>query len=81
LRGFRKKGKKLNKTGTFLQYNMKQKDVLWNRNIDYQTDRTEHCGGFLFKNEYLIDVSTGKKLWKVKHDIYFIDSKKNICIG
>ena len=81
LRGLMGKKEKLNKTGTILQYDMEFKNVLWSSNVVYKIDRPEQWGNFLIKNGYSIDINTGKHLWVVKHDIYWVDSKKNICIG
>ena len=81
LRELSKNGKKLSKTGNILQYDFKNKNILWSSGINFQIDNIQLFGNFIIKNGYSIDVNTGKNLWEVKHDIYLVDLKENIGIG
>ncbi len=84
LRGI-KKEKWLNNKGYFLQYDLKNEKLLWGKKIYYQKSNIQQFSNtiiFLVANKsYCLDINTGKKLWKVKNNIYYVDPNYNIGIG
>jgi hypothetical protein len=74
------KGKK--NSGNILQYDLKNKVILWSKPIYYDTDELLKFDNLLILNEYneasVIDNHTGEKLSKVMNYIYFANPKYNI---
>jgi hypothetical protein len=85
LRGLRKNGRSLNRTGRMVQYDNNKKEVLWSKKINYTANRilqynnTIVCA--LENKSYRLDILTGNNLWKVKNDIFYVDHVNNIGIG
>jgi len=85
LRGISKNGKWLNNKGTVLQYNLKNKKVLWTKKILYQANSLQQFSNTIIftkmTKSYCLNTLTGNELWQVKNDIYYVDPKSNIGIG
>jgi len=85
LRGLSKNGKWLNNTGNILQYDIKNKKLLWSKKLSYQTNRIQQIGKSIIytagNTSYCLDVYTGNTLWETKHNIYFLDPINNVALG
>lgn len=85
LRGLSKNGKWLNNTGNIVQYDLKNKTPLWNKKIAYQTSSLQQFSNTMIhtvgNKSYCLDQMTGKELWEVKNNIYFVNPNENIGIG
>lgn len=85
LRGLSKNGKWLNNTGQIVQYDIKNKKVLWNKKIAYQQSGLQQFNKtmiYTFGNKsYFLDINTGNELWEVKNNIYYVDPIDNIGVG
>jgi len=85
LRGNKKGGGVLDKTGNVIQYSLKNKEVVWSKSVDFETFELLKFGNLLVFNDYSrsmgIDAYTGKELWKVASYIYFANPEKNIGIA
>jgi len=77
------KGKK--NSGIILQYDLKNKKILWNKTIDYDANELLKFDKLLILNEYneayVIDNYTGINLSKVINYIYFANPYHNIGIA
>ena len=85
LRGLSKNGKWLNNTGNIVQYDIKNQKVLWSKKIAYQTSSLQQFNKTMIytigNKSFCLDIHTGKEIWEVKNNIYFVDPVDNIGIG
>ncbi len=85
LRGLSKNGKWLNNKGVVLQYDLKNKKLLWTKKILYQANSLQQFSNTIIftkmNKSYCLNTLTGNELWQVKNDIYYVDPKSNIGIG
>lgn len=85
LRGLSKNGKWLNNTGHVVQYDIKNKNVLWNKKIAYQQSSLQQFNKTMIytvgNKSYCLDIKTGNELWEVKNNIYYVDPIDNIGVG
>jgi hypothetical protein len=85
LRGLSKNGKWLDNTGKIVQYDIKNKTVLWNKKIAYQTSGLQQFNKTMIytvgNKSYCLDINTGNELWEVKNNIYYVDPVDNIGVG
>jgi outer membrane protein assembly factor BamB len=85
LRGYKRGGERLKTAGNILQYDLKKKEVLWSKPIDYELCEFLKFGKLMILNDYNdsygIDAHTGTNLWKVLNYIYYADPENNIGIA
>jgi outer membrane protein assembly factor BamB len=85
LRGLSKNGKWLNNTGHIVQYDIKNRKVLWNKKIAYQQSGLQQFNKTMIyrvgNKSYCLDIKTGNELWEVKNNIYYVDPIDNIGVG
>lgn len=85
LRGLSKNEKWLNNTGNIVQYDIKNKNVLWNKKITYASSSLQQFSNAIIytvgNKSYCLDNKAGNELWEVKNNIYFVASNDNIGIG
>lgn len=84
-RGLSKNGKWLDNSGDIIQYDIKNKKVLWSKKIAYQQSVLQQFSNtMIFTNgnkSYCLDINTGNEFWEVKSNIYFVDPIDNIGVG
>ena len=85
LRGLSKNGKWLNNTGNIVQYDIKNKKVLWSKKIAYQSSNLQQFSNTMVytagNKSSCLDINSGNELWDVKNNIYFVDPIETIGIG
>ena len=85
LRGLSKNGKWLNNTGDIVQYDIKNKKVLWSKKIAYQLSNLQQFSNTMIytvgNKSSCLDINSGNELWEVKNNIYFVDPIDKIGIG
>lgn len=85
LRGLSKNGKWLNNTGDIVQYDIKNKRVLWSEYIAYQSSNLQQFSNTMISTSgnksNCLDINTGNELWEVKNNIYYVDPIDKIGIG
>lgn len=85
LRGLSKNGKWLNNAGDIVQYDIKNKKILWSKKIAYQSSNLQQFSKTMIytvaNKSYCLDINSGNELWEVKNNIYFVDPVDNIGIG
>jgi len=85
LRGLSRNGKWLNNNGNILQYDLKNKRLLWSKKIAYQSSTLQQFSNTMIftvaNKSYCLDINSGENLWKVKNSISFVDPVYNIGIG
>jgi outer membrane protein assembly factor BamB len=84
LRGLRKEKWLANK-GNILQYDLRNKKLLWSKKVAYQASSLQQFSNTIIftvaNKSYCLDIKTGNELWEVKNDIYYVDPIDNIGIG
>lgn len=84
LRGLRN-GKWLANKGKIMQYDLNNRELLWNKKIAYQTGSLQHFNNAIIQTvgnkTYLLDIHTGDRIWEVRNNIYHVDAAKNVGIG
>ncbi len=84
LRGLRKE-KWLSNKGNILQYDLNDKNLLWSKNIAYQTSSLQQFSNTMIftvaNKSNCLDIKTGNEVWEVKNNIYYVDPVDNIGIG
>jgi len=85
LRGLSLDKKWLNNTGSILQYDLKNKRVLWDKKFSYFSDYIIRFSKTLIYsdlyNSYKIDPYSGKSIWRVKNRIFFASPVGNTGIA
>jgi outer membrane protein assembly factor BamB len=85
LRGLSKNGKWLDNTGVIVQYDLKNRMLLWNKKISYQYSSFQQFSNTMIltagNKSSCLDVRTGSEIWEVKNNIYFVDPTDHIGIG
>ncbi|MCL2434655.1 MAG: hypothetical protein FWD09_00780 [Lentimicrobiaceae bacterium] len=85
LRGLSLDRKWLNNTGSILQYDLKNKKVLWDKFFSYTGDDIIQFNKILIYssllNSYKIDPYSGKSIWKTKNRIFLGTPRGNIGIA
>ena len=85
LRGLSKNGKWLNNTGNIVQYDLKNKNLLWHKKMAYQTSSLQQFSNTMIhavgNKSYCLDQMTGNELWEVKNNIYIVNPSDHIGIG
>lgn len=85
LRGLSKNGKWLDNKGYIVQYDIKNRKVLWSKKTAYQTSNLQQFNNTIIytigNKSYCLDVYTGNELWEVKNNIYFVDPEYSIGVG
>jgi len=83
LRGLTSDKKWLKNTGNILQYDLKNKKVLWSKHFSYLwNDLVQFSKTMIYtnmSNSYKLDPYTGKDLWRVKNKIFL--AYPNIGVG
>ena len=85
LRGPKSNGTFIKNAGLVIQYDLKNKKILWTEPVDYQESYLgvnhnsfiQIMGGKSFS----LDVNTGATLWGTKNALYFTDSRYKLGIG
>lgn len=85
LRKLKKDGKTFDNGGRIFQYDILNDTLLWTRKISYVNENLRQFDetlimGFPQKTQRL-HPRTGKKMWEIKSNIYFIDEEHNIGVG
>lgn len=85
LRGLSKNGKWLDNKGNIVQYDIKNQKVLWSKRIAYQLSSLQQFSKTMIytsgNKSFCLDINTGKEIWEVKNQIYFVDPVDNIGFG
>jgi len=85
LRGLSVDRTRLNNTGFILQYDLKNKSVLWDKFFYYPWDNIIQLRKtFIYSdlhNSYKLDPYSGKSIWKIKNRIFFVTPAGNIGIA
>jgi hypothetical protein len=85
LRGISKDGKRFKNNGKISQYDIRNNQLLWSKDIAYQTSSLQQFSETMIymtgNKSYCLDVYTGNNLWEAKNDIYFVNHIENIGIG
>lgn len=85
LRGLSKNGKWLKNGGNIVQYDIKNQKVLWSKKIAYESCNLQQFSNTMIytvaNKSYCLDINTGKELWEVKNNIYFVDPIDNVGVG
>jgi hypothetical protein len=85
LRGTSKNGKWLDNSGNVVQYDLKNQKLLWSKKIAYQISNLQQYSNTMIytsaNKSNCLDIHTGKELWEVKNNIYYVDPIQNIAIG
>ncbi|MCL2246532.1 MAG: PQQ-binding-like beta-propeller repeat protein [Lentimicrobiaceae bacterium] len=71
--------------GRILQYDLKNKKILWTKPVDYEIHELLKFDNLLIFNEYNdaygLDAHTGEYLWKVMNFIYIAHPKYNVGVA
>lgn len=85
LQGHDGSGVNNDQTGRFIVYDINEKAVKWNKEINYNKERVSFSDGILLhqlaKKTINLDVESGEAIWKSNSRILFTDSKDNVGLG
>lgn len=85
LRGTSKNGKWLNSKGDILVYDLNSDVLKWSKKINYHTSSVQQFSNMIIltvaNKSHCLDINTGRELWEVRNDIYFVDPISNTGIG
>jgi hypothetical protein len=86
LRDLTRNGKYLKNNGEIVLFDLTTQEESWRKTIYYDGGSSIlQFESFLIqsnsRNNYRLDIKTGKRLWELKNDLYIANSKENIGVG
>jgi len=85
LRGLSRNGKYLNNNGTVMLFDLNSNELKWSKKLAYQSSDILQYNNMLIQTvgtkSYCLDIESGKELWELKNDIYYVDPLNDIGIG
>ena len=75
----------LSNKGSLLQYDLKNKKLLWSKKMAYQKNHIQQFSNTMIfttpNKSNCLDIKTGKKICEVKNDVYYVDPINHIGVG
>jgi outer membrane protein assembly factor BamB len=85
LRKLSKNGKVLDISGEVLVFDLINKQVKWDKKVEFTTNNIYQYGNIITQNIgnklICLNNETGEKIWDIKNDLYYVDPIKKIGVG